>query len=145
MTQFYKNSNGIKSVHKQESLLFEKEYSPPDYGTNLLSRLYSDGGLYYLSQIEELQSDDIVEKWNYISTISTKGLQQILAILKKCCKVRNEVKVSGNSVGTAIWRIQCNKIINEIIITGIPDSKFKGFIEIDNLINSNIQNIPADK
>lgn len=143
MTQFYQNSNGIKSHHHQESLLFEKEYFPPDYGEKLISRLYSDGSLYYLSQVEKSHSDDIVKKWNFISTVSEKGLKQILAILKKCCKVSTEVKVSGNSTGTVIWRIQCTKKVKEIIILGIPDIKHKYFIDIDNLVNANMQTISA--
>ena len=143
MTTFLQNNNGIKSHHHLESLLFEKEYFPPDYGSKLISRLYLDGSLYYLSQVEKSHGNDIVEKWNFISTVSEKGLKQILANIKKCCKVKNEVKVSGNSVGTAIWRLQCTKKVKEIIVLGIPDNKLKYLIEIDNLVSANMQTISA--
>ena len=143
MTQFIKNNNGLKHNHQNETPLFEKNNIPPDYGSRLVSRVYADGSLYYLSQARESDSStDMDENWNFISTVSGSGINKIRKTLAKCCEMSSNIKSGGNIKGAVIWKIQCEKELMEIIIVGIPEEKYEIFDEIDNLISSNMLTIP---
>lgn len=143
MPQFIKNIKGLKPHHQQEIPLFEKTYIPPSIGNHLISRVYADGSLYYLSHSGESTClNDADEKWNYISSVSEKGVLGIRAILEKCCNLPIAVSTSANSSGAVIWKIPQEGRIQKIVVFGVPEGDLKIFDEIDILVNTNIQPIP---
>ncbi len=52
MKQFIDIKIGLKEEHLNMNPLFEKVYTPPGYGEEMISRIYGDGSLYYLMRIE---------------------------------------------------------------------------------------------
>lgn len=143
MPQFIKNIKGLKPYHQEEIPLFEKTYIPPSIGNHLISRVYADGSLYYLSHSGESTCvNDTDEKWNYISSVSEKGVLGIRAILEKCCNLPIAVAASANSSGAVIWKIPQEGRIQKIAVFGVPEGDLKIFDEIDFLVNTNIQPIP---
>ncbi|NQU52324.1 MAG: hypothetical protein HQ522_07265, partial [Bacteroidetes bacterium] len=116
MIQFIQNNNDLKLNHQNETPLFEKINIPPDYGSRLVSRVYTDGSLYYLSQARESDSSmDMNESWNFISTVSASGINKIRKTLAKCCEIKSNVKPGGNIKGAVIWNIQCKNELHEIV------------------------------
>ncbi|HCY41492.1 MAG TPA: hypothetical protein DHV48_09080 [Prolixibacteraceae bacterium] len=139
MTEFIQNTTGLKPQHQQEAPLFEKTYIPPQWGAKLVSRMYADGSLYYLSREshpETVESPD--QHWNYISSVSEKGILLIKNMLEIGCGITDEIPLSGNSMGVVKWKIRHKNEIREIIIPGIPSGKFRIFTDIDEAVNSNI-------
>lgn len=139
MTDFIQNITGLKPQHQQETPLFEKTYVPPVRGAKLVSRIYADGSLYYLSREshpETVESRD--QHWNYISSVSEKGIVLIKNMLEIACGNTGEIPLSGNSMGAAVWKISCRNGITEMTIPGIPSGKFRIFTDIDEAVNSNI-------
>jgi len=146
MTEFVEYTAGLKLHHQKENPLFEKTYFPPLRGAKLVSRVYADGSLYYLSrenQPENLESEE--KHWNYISSVSGKGIQLIKNMLGIGCKINDEIPPSGNSMGTVMWKISCENGIREMIIPGIPSGKYRIFLDIDEAINANIMKIDEPK
>jgi hypothetical protein len=142
MSLLIKNTEGLKPQHQVEPPLFEKTYIPPSIGNHLVSRVYADGSLYYLSHSGNNCLDDPDEKWNYISSVSEKGVLGIRAILEKCCNLPIAVAASANSSGAVIWKIPQEGHIQKIAVFGVPEGNLKIFDEIDFLVNTNIQPIP---
>lgn len=142
MPHLIKNTEGLKPHHQVENPLFEKTYVPPGFGNHLVSRLYADGSLYYLSHSGNNCLNDPDEKWNYISSVSEKGVTGIRAILEKCCELAETTPASANDAGAVIWKIPCEGKNHKIVIPGIPEGDLQIFHEIDLLINTNIQTIP---
>jgi len=142
MPHLIKNTEGLKPQHQKEAPLFEKTYVPPSFGNHLVSRLYSDGSLYYLSHTGNNCLNDPDEKWNYISSVSEKGILEIRAILEKCCNLPIAASASANASGAVIWKIPREGQIQKIELFGVPEGDLKIFTEIDLLINTNIQPIP---
>ena len=142
MPHLTKIIKGLRPQHKLEFPLFEKIYIPSGHGDQLVSRLYSDGSLYYLSHAKAncVNNDD--EKWNFISTISEKGINGILAVLEKCRETAIPEQLDGNSPGVIIWKFPTNGQILKMTIPVIHGVELKIFDEIEVLINSNIQPIP---
>ncbi len=143
MPQFIKNTEGLKHQHQEEIPLFEKTYIPPSFGNHLVSRVYADGSLYYLSHSGENNSrNNPDEKWNYISSVSENGVLGIRAILEKCNNLPIVVSTSANASGAVIWKIPQEDCIQKIVVFGVPEGALKIFNEIDILVNTNIQPIP---
>jgi len=145
MPHLIKTIMGLKPQHRLEFPLFEKTYIPSDHGDHLVSRLYADGSLYYLSQAKTncVNSED--EKWNFISTISEKGIAEILSVLEKCRETAIPEQPDGNNPGSIIWKFAKNNgQILKMTIPVIHGVELKIFDEIEVLINSNIQPIPRD-
>lgn len=140
MTSLIKNANGLKPHHPIELPLFEKTYLPPDYGDKLISRVYADGSLYYLTlpRLQE-KSNPETEKWNFIATVTEKGISEINNVLKECCNVETEIAKGGNIRGSVIWKIIKGEIIHEVAIAGIPQGKTLLFKEIDRIIETNLK------
>jgi hypothetical protein len=143
MPQLIKNIEGLKPQHQVEIPLFEKTYVPPSFGNHLVSRVYADGSLYYLSHSgENTCLNDPDEKWNYISSVSEKGVLGIRAIFDKCHNLPIAASTSANASGAVIWKIPCKGQIMKIVLYGIPEGDLKIFNDIDFLVNTNIQPIP---
>lgn len=142
MTSLIGNANGLKPHHLNELPLFEKTYLPPDYGDKLISRVYPDGSLYYLTQprLQE-KSNPETEKWNFIATVTQKGIAEIQKILEKCSEVDSEVVHGGNVRGAVIWKIVHFNHIHEVVIAGIPEGKFRIFQELDPIISTNLETV----
>lgn len=146
MTEFLEYTAGLKLHHQKENPLFEKTYIPPLRGAKLVSRVYADGSLYYLSREnypETLESKET--HWNFISSVSGIGIELIKNLLEKGCGINHEIPPSGNSMGAVMWKISCESGIREIVIPGIPSGKFRIFSDIDEAVNSNIikLNVPG--
>ncbi len=142
MPLLIKNIEGLKPQHLEETPLFEKTYIPPSFGNHLVSRVYADGSLYYLSHTGNNCLNDPDEKWNYISSVSEKGILGIRDILKKCSKLPIAASMSANAMGAFTWKIPREGHIQKIVLFGIPEGDLKIFAEIDILVNTNIQPIP---
>jgi len=142
MPLLVKNIEGLKPQHQEELPLFEKTYVPPSYGNHLVSRVYADGSLYYLSHSGDNCLNDPDEKWNFISSVSEKGVFGIRAILEKCNNLPIASSSSANTSGAFIWKIPREGQIQKIVLFGLPEGELKIFNEIDLLVNTNIQTIP---
>ncbi|BBE17114.1 hypothetical protein AQPE_1263 [Aquipluma nitroreducens] len=143
MPLLVKNTKGLKPQHQAEAPLFEKTYVPPSFGNHLVSRVYADGSLYYLSHSGESSClNDADEKWNYISSVSEKGVLGIRVILEKCRNLPIAASTSANASGAVIWKIPLEGRIQKIEVFGVPEGDLKIFNEIDLLVNTNIQTIP---
>ena len=143
MPLLVKNTKGLKPQHQAEAPLFEKTYVPPSFGNHLVSRVYADGSLYYLSHSGTntcMNNPD--EKWNYISSVSEKGILGIRDILDNCSKLPTASPTLANVSGAIIWKIPREGQIQKFVIFGVPEGDFKIFNEIDLLVNTNIQTIP---
>lgn len=132
---------GLKPQHRLEFPLFEKTYIPSDYGDQLVSRLYADGSLYYLSHTKTNCLNNEDEKWNFISTISEKGIAEILSVLEKCKKITIPEQIAGANSGAIIWKFPDNGQILKMTIPVIQEGELKIFNEIEIIMNSNIQPI----
>jgi len=138
-----KNTEGLKPKHQEELPLFEKTYVPPSYGNHLVSRIYADGSLYYLSHSGENHClNDPDEKWNYISSVSEKGVLGIRGLLEKCRNLPIAASTSSNASGAVTWKIPREGQIQKIVLFGDPEGDLKIFDDIDTLVNTNIQSIP---
>ena len=146
MTQLISTIEGLKPRHQQEFPLFEKTYIPPSYGNPLVSRIYADGSLYYLSQTVNVENDsEAGKKWKFISAVTEKGLVQLKTLLTEAFKLENKNPPSGNSMGSCIWKMVRDNQIKETIVLGIPAGSYKIFDEIDSAINFNIQPVASEK
>ena len=87
MVELIKNTDGLKPQHVPGIPIFEKMYMPPEYGDKLISRVYSDGSLYYLAQPRG-NSEYFVqgEKWSFIGCLSKKGTKDIELKIDRICK-----------------------------------------------------------
>lgn len=144
MPHLIKTIEGLKPQHRLEFPLFEKTYIPSAYGDQLVSRLYADGSLYYLSHAKTNCLNNEDEKWNFISTISEKGIAGILLVLEKCKKTAIPEQLEGNNSGAIIWKFPDNGQILRMTIPVILEGELKIFNEIDLLMNTNIQPIPRE-
>lgn len=142
MPHLIKNIEGLKPQHQEEVPLFEKTYIPPSFGNHLVSRVYADGSLYYLSHSGNNCLNDPNEKWNYISSVSEKGVLGIGSILEKCSNLPIAASTSANASGAVIWKIPREGHIQKIVLFGVLEGDLKIFNEIDFLVNTNIQTIP---
>lgn len=142
MPHLIKTIEGLKPQHRLEFPLFEKTYIPSGYGDQLVSRLYADGSLYYLSHAKTNCLNNEDEKWNFISTISEKGIAGILLVLEKCKKTAIPEQLEGNNSGAIIWKFPDNEQILKMTIPVIQEGEIKIFDEIEVIMNSNIQPIP---
>jgi hypothetical protein len=142
MPLLVKNTEGLKPKHQGEAPLFEKTYIPPSFGNHLVSRVYADGSLYYLSHTGNNCLNDPDEKWNYISSVSEKGVFGIRVILERCSKLPMTASTSANASGAVIWKIPREGQIQKFVLFGVPEGDLKIFNEIDLLVNTNIQTIP---
>ena len=142
MVHFIKNTEGLEPHHQAEAPLFEKTYIPPSYGNHLVSRVYADGSLYYLSHARNDELTDPDEKWNYISSVSEKGVLEIRKILIKCGRLSVAASASANDSGAVIWKIPVEGEVRKFVLFGIPEGVLRIFHEIDLLVNTNIQTIP---
>lgn len=146
MTELLEYTTGLKLHHQKENPLFEKTYIPPLRGAKLVSRVYADGSLYYLSREnhpETMESPDL--HWNYISLVSGKGMELIKNMLGIGCGINDQIPSSGNSMGAVMWKISCENGIREMIIPGIPSGKYRIFLDIDEAVNANIMKIDEPK
>ncbi|HAQ20924.1 MAG TPA: hypothetical protein DCR40_17080 [Prolixibacteraceae bacterium] len=145
MIQFIQNINGISLQHQNEIPLFEKTNIPPDFGDKLISRIYSDGSLYYLSIARDSDDSAISSgKWNFAATVTERGVKAIQEVLEKCCELESNTPKGGNIRGAVTWKIRCKSGIQELLIAGIPEGKYLVFTQIDLLINSNIKPFYSD-
>lgn len=142
MPHLIKTIKGLKPQHRLEFPLFEKTYIPSGHGDQLVSRLYADGSLYYLSHAKTNCLNNEDEKWNFISTISEKGINGILSVLEKCRETAIPEQPDGNNPGAITWKFANNGQILKMTIPLIHGGELKIFDEIEVLINSNIQPIP---
>ncbi len=142
MNQFIKIKKGLKEEHLNMSPLFEKVYTPPGYGEDMISRLYRDGSLYYLIDNEDAYEETIVNDiWGYVSKIQSEGVELITSLLEKCCETVFVQKEEGNLPGVTKWKFFCGDKIKEVVIRGLPVGNEKLFTEIDNLISTKIEKI----
>jgi hypothetical protein len=137
---FLQISAGLKAAHRQEAPLFEKTYVPPREGARLISRVYADGSLYYLSQARDPGgADDADKKWNGISTLTDKGLVDLREALEACCKTEGNPRLDA---GTVVWKISCAGQIHEVVIAGVPEGNEKRFERVDAILNTSLRPIP---
>lgn len=129
-----KNIEGLKVEHKNEQPLFEKIYTPPAYGDKMVSRLYCDGTLYYLSPLGI---------WTLISILTTEGLNEMNKVLKDCFQLSTTKVSDGNIQGSISWKLFSKNEMKEIIISGLPDKDFDYFQKIENILNTKMQTIPS--
>lgn len=137
MAEYIKNINGLETKHNKQEPLFEKVYTPPEYGDKLVSRIYNDGSLYYLSQPRESNETLVKEEdWAFIGTVSETGINKIKEKLKKVCGFERIIENQGIRVGEYIWKTRCGLEIIEIMVYGVPEGKYAIFNEISDVINN---------
>lgn len=142
MIQFIKIKKGLKEEHLDMNPLFEKIYTPPGYGEDMISRLYRDGSLYYLIDNEDASEETIVnDTWGYVSKIQGEGVELISNLLEKCCETVFVKKEEGNLPGMIKWKFFCGDKIKEVVIRGLPVENEKLFSEIDELVSTRIEKI----
>ena len=142
MNQFIEIKKGLKEEHLNINPLFEKVYTPPGYGEDMISRLYSDGSLYYLIDNEDVSEETIVNDiWGYVSKIQSEGVELISNLLEKCCETIFVQKEEGNLPGTIKWKFFCGDKIKEVVIRGLPVEDEKLFSEIDKLVSTRIEKV----
>ena len=136
MKQFIQNAAGIKSLHKDKLPVFEKNYIPPDYGDQLISRLYDDGSLYYLNLSRDKNESQIKEEsWNFIISISSESVNAIQNKIKTICERGTfEVPATSNK-GEFDWKVNCNSEILHFHFWGLPQGQELIFSEIDEIVN----------
>lgn len=142
MNQFIDIKKGLKEEHQNARPLFEKVYTPPGYGNDMISRLYNDGSLYYLVSDPNFPKKYVQESaWRYISNVDTEGIISIKNLLKKCCEIDFQEKAPGNLPGLVTWKFFCDNKIKQVDIKGIPKGDEKYFDKIDNLVSTHILKI----
>ena len=144
MTFVVENKTGLKPEHAQTIPLFEKIYFPPGFGRKEISRLYSDGSLYFFIEKESKNNGISDGKWVFITTVNENGLAEIYPRLKIALGLKSDDISGGNVKGIVLWKIFSDEKIVEITTTIIPKSKLEVLEEIKTLINSNLNYIGAD-
>jgi len=134
MSELYKNNKGLKEKHKKEQPLFEKTYTPPSYGDKMVSRLYRDGSLYFLSP---------QKTWAVISVLTSEGLDEMNIVLAKCYQLKTRHVRDGNIQGSVSWKLFPENEMKEIFVVGIPDKGFDAFQKINHILNTKMQTIPS--
>jgi hypothetical protein len=143
MTHFIENKKGLKDKHKEEDPLFEKKYLLSEDGKKMVSRLYRDGSLYYLTDKKDVSGGEkIKSSWNCVSTVHEEGARMVKDKLQECCQTDFSTKDEENYPGATSWRFLCGDKFREIIIKGTPEGKEQIFSEIDYLISSMMDKIP---
>ncbi len=143
MVQFLGNKTGLREAHQGEDPLFEKKYVLPESEKKLVSRLYPDGSLYYLTDREEVpRGEKIRAAWNLVSTVHEDGARQVKEKLQQCCREEFSAEDPEDIPGTTSWRFFCGGKLREVIIKGTPEGKATVFLEIDHLISSMMDKIP---
>jgi hypothetical protein len=133
-------SAGLTPAHRHEAPLFEKTYVPPRQGARLVSRVYADGSLYYLSQAREPGgADDADKTWNAISRLTDKGLSDLREALEACCKIESNPRLDA---GTVVWKVSCAGRIHEVVVSGVPEGNEKRFDRVDAILNTSLRPIP---
>jgi len=136
MEQFIQNDAGIKSLHKDKLPVFEKKYTPPDYGDQLISRLYDDGSLYYLNLSRNKNESQIKEEnWNFIIRISSESVNAIQNKINSICERGTLELQESSSNGEFDWKLNCNSEILHFHFFGLPQGEGLIFSEIDGIIN----------
>jgi len=142
MNQFIDIKKGLKEDHLSVSLLFEKVYTPPGYGNEMISRLYNDGSLYYLvSNPDSSTNSEQDSSWAYVSSIDNEGIIMIKNLLKKCCEIDFNEKAPGNLPGLVKWKFLCDNKIKQVDVKGIPEGDEKLLNEIDTLVSTHIAKV----
>lgn len=139
MPEFLAISTGLKDQHQKEKPLFEKLYFAPRSNSGLISRLYNDGSLYYLT--ENKLDKTTGQFWIYISSVSEKGIILIQSIIESFLKHSVEMPDSGNTSGSVIWRFYFGATVQETKVMGIPAGTYRILTEIDDAVNANIKKI----
>ena len=136
-------TTGLQKEHKNQFPIFEKKYTPPGGGKELVSRLYKDGSLYYLTDNkDEKDTGNFKPAWGFISSVYPEGVKQIEKKLSDLCNQTLKQKDKGNAPGATSWKYFCDGKLTEIIVRGIPENEENVFLEIDQLISSNMSKIP---
>jgi hypothetical protein len=143
MTSILQNITGLNSEHAKIHPLFEKIYFPPDYGGKEISRLYPDGSLYFFIEKEDERNGENDGEWGFISTVNKKGLDEIIPRLKIASGLKSDDTKGGNVKGIVVWKIFTVEKMVEITTTIQPVSKPTIFEEIETLVNTNLNSIPA--
>ncbi len=142
MDQFIEIKKGLKEEHININPLFEKVYTPPGYGEDMISRLYNDGSLYYLIKDSNPSNHKNQNfSWGYISYIEEEGMDMINNLIERCCKINFHEKRPGNLPGLIKWKFLCNNKIKQVDVKGIPEGDEKLFAEIDNVVSTRIAKI----
>ncbi|MBN2635899.1 MAG: hypothetical protein JXR61_06490 [Prolixibacteraceae bacterium] len=142
MNQFIDIKKGLKEDHLSASPLFEKIYTPPGYGNDMISRLYNDGSLYYLvSTPGSSNNSEHDSSWGYVSSIDNEGVMKIVDLLKQCCEIDFNEKAPGNLPGLVKWKFLCYDTIKQVDVKGIPDGDEKLFNKIDYLVSTHITKV----
>lgn len=136
MIQLIQNTDGLKSLHKAQLPLFEKIYMPPEYGDKLVSRVYHDGSLYYLTQ-PRTEVGYVVkdQKWAFIGLLSEKGIKEIKLKIDTICKKSRQVQLQNLINYELVWRLNCGQGICEFGIVDDSDNQNQIFDEITEIVN----------
>lgn len=145
MVKLIKNTDGLKPQHISEMPLFEKVYTPLEYGDKLISRVYNDGSLYYLTQDRE-DFEYVVkgEKWNFIGYLSEKGIREIKLKIDAICKNILPISLQNNAFYELRWKLNCKGEMHEFVISDVSDEQNEMFDEITEIVNSE-QKLPPKK
>lgn len=137
MVKLIKNTDGLKPQHISDMPLFEKVYMPLEYGDKLISRVYNDGSLYYLTQARE-DFEYVVkgEEWNFIGCLSEKGIKEIELRIDTICENIPQVSLQNQTVYELIWKLKCNDEMREFLILDVSDDQNEMFDEITEIVNS---------
>lgn len=137
MVKLIKNTDGLKPQHMSEIPLFEKIYMPLEYGDKLISRVYNDGSLYYLTQDRE-DSEYFVkgEEWDFIGCLSEKGIKEIELKIDAICKNIPQVTLQNHAVFELHWKLNCKDEMREFVISDVSDDQNEMFDEITEIVNS---------
>lgn len=137
MVKLIKNTEGLKPQHITEIPLFEKVYMPLEFGDKLISRVYNDGSLYYLTQARD-DFDYVVtgEEWNYIGCLSEKGIKEIELKINTICKNIPQVSLQNQTIYEICWKLNCNGEMREFVILDVSNDPNEMFDEITEIVNS---------
>lgn len=137
MVQLIQVTDGLKDEHVSDKPLLEKTYIPPQYGERLVSRIYDDGSLYYLSETETRDNGIKTDgKWNFITKISDKGIEKINNKLEKCRSFKSVIRNDRISLGEFVWKIKMDSGYKVLLVFGIPEGRYNVLNEIEDVINA---------
>jgi hypothetical protein len=137
MVILIKNTDGLKPQHISEMPLFEKVYTPLEYGDKLVSRVYNDGSLYYLTQDRE-NFEYVVkgEEWKFIGYLSEKGIKEIKLKIDAICKNILPISLQNNAFYELHWKMNCKGEMHEFVISDVSHDQNEMFDEITEIVNS---------
>lgn len=143
MKQFIENNTGLKDKHKKEEPLFEKKYVHPGSNKEMVSRLYGDGSLYYLTDPKEVsRGENIRAAWNLVSSVHDEGAQLVRGKLEQCCQKDFSENRGEVEPGSTSWKFYCGDDLREVIIKESQEGEAKRFTEVDQIISSYMDKIP---